>query len=452
MIRSSFYDLTADAGWETSRRVSGYDIKFEVISGLEQLMLIIASGEPYDYIYLTPANYARMMSEGALLDITDLLAKYGDNITGAITNLWPSTTVDGRIYAIPSTVAQPDSLPLSIVVRQDLLDKADIKMANTVEEFYEMLKAVKKAYPNLIPLTLDGTSSQDNPGGYFIHNVAAGFGMTGYWQLIDNNVVPIIKHPQLKPYLEYMIKLYKEGLIDVEMPALENKDMNAKFSSGRAVMMKSTWNGIETIIGALRANVPTLEYSVVPILTDNKGNALVEKRIGVGAFGGIPVTAKHPEDAIKAINNMIQMDNFTEIALGIEGVHYTKDGDKYALIQPAFNDERVNSNVFISGFYREDIYPKMWEARLSKNADLEWIFNAYKASIKDFGVYNPVGLAPAVTVVDNKAALDDYVRDGLVNIVAGAAPLSSLDTLIRYWDANGGKEIEKFYNDWYAGI
>ncbi len=49
LIAAGFYDIDADSGWEVSQRVAGYNIEFEVINGTEQLMMIIASGEPYDY-------------------------------------------------------------------------------------------------------------------------------------------------------------------------------------------------------------------------------------------------------------------------------------------------------------------------------------------------------------------------------------------------------------------
>lgn len=446
LVSSSFYDLEADAGAKITREVSGYNIEFQVISGVEQLMLIISSGEPYDYVYLSPANYNLMMNNNALMDITEPLDKYGGNIKKAITTLWPATTVNGKIYAIPSTIAQPGSLLNSIVARGDLLDTAGIKVPTTIDGFYETLVAIKKAYPKMIPLTTDAKSGY---GGYFVPNLAGAFGITGTWQDVKGTITPIIKHPNLKAYLEYMAKLYKEGLLDVEMPALSSKDKVAKWTSGKSVMMVNGWNGIETAIGALRELEPNMKTAVLPIMIGKDGTQVAEKRSGVGAFGAIPVTSKHPVDSIKALNSIIEMNNFTRIALGDEGTHFSMNSDGgYKLIQPAFNNERVNSNVFVSGFYREDVYPKMWEARLSKNADLETTFNAFKASIAKIGVDNPVSLAPAVTVVDNMQALDTYVMDALNGIVAGVTPVDQLDKVIAYWDSNGGTKIEKFYNEW----
>jgi putative aldouronate transport system substrate-binding protein len=453
LINSAFADLEHDAAWKAAEDGAEYEIKYEQITGNEQLMLLIASGEPVDFVSLTPDQYQLMMNEGGLMDITDLLDQYGSEIKASITTLWPASTKGDRIYAIPSTVAQPNSLRHSVVYRKDLLDKAGIKMASTPDEFHTMLKAIKSAYPDMIPLTISNKYGKANPGAYFVQPIASAFDLMGEWQDIDGICVPIVKNPGLKPYIEYMRGLYGEGLIDAEAPALEEKNEIAKFTSSTAVMMKASWNGSDLYTGTLSKLVPDSYVAVMPLLTDANGNATVETWSGVGAFGGIPATSKHPADAIKAINNQMRIEPFTRIALGDEGVDYTKDADgTYHLIQPAFNQHRKNANVFISSFYREDVYPKMWEARLEKNANLQRIFREMKASTKSFGHPSPISLAPNVVGVDNKSALEDYVRNELVSIVAGTKPISALDDLIKYWNANGGQKLEDFYNGWYRMV
>lgn len=194
-----------------------------------------------------------------------------------------------------------------------------------------------------------------------------------------------------------------------------------------------------------------MEYDVLPLMPDATGKVHGRMEYGLFAYGAIPVTCERPEETIAVINNQIKEESFTEIVLGVEGTHFEYDENgNYKLIQPAFNEEKNNSNVFVNGFLREDIYPKMWETRLTKNADLEWIFKTYKASLQDAGVKDPTALAPAVTVVGNKVALDTYVKDNLTAIVAGTKSLGDLEAVRAYWSANGGKEVEEFYNNWYS--
>ncbi len=445
LISSSFFDLNSDIGWEVCQRVAGYKIDFEVLNGTEQLMLIIASGEPYDYVYLNAANYNLMMTEGALMDITDLLAEKGPNITEAITTLWPSTTVDGRIYAIPGTVAQPDSLNNSLIARKDLLDAAGYEtLPDTLDGFTKMLEDLKAAYPDMAPMTASDT--------WLIANIASAFGITGQYEMADGAITHVTDDPNLKAYVEYLTDLYARGLLDAEMPAITAADMRSKWTSSNAVIMYNGWTGMETPIGALRELKPDMAYAVLPLLKDENGKVHAEMKTGVGSYCGIPVTSQHPAETIEAINNMIQIDNFREIVLGVEGTHYNVDAaGNYTLIQPAFNDEKNNSNVFVSGFYREDVYPKMWELRLTKNADLMAVFYAFKASLLDGGVANPTALAPAVTVIDNKSTLETRVKDTIIAIIAGTKDIGALDELRDYWNANGGDKMIAFYNEWSQG-
>lgn len=446
LISSSFFDLDSDTGMEVSQRVAGYKIDYEVLNGTEQLMLIISSGQAYDYVYLTATNYNLMMSNGALTDITDLLNEYGQNILEAFPTLWPAVTTDGRIYAIPSAVAQPNSLNNSMVARQDLLDAIGYTkdaLPTTLEGFKTMLQDIKAAYPDMVPLTA--------AADYLFCNIASAFNVKGLYELRDGKIESLVNNPELENYLTFMRELYAEGLLDAEMPALTSETARSKWSGGNAVIIYTGWNGIETPIGAMRELYPEMAWEVLPLLEDAAGKVHAELKYGVGAYGGIPVTAEHPAEAIQAINNLIQIDNFKEIVLGVEGVHYTTNEDgSYTPIQPAFNEEKNNSNVFVSGFYREDEYPRMWEARLKKNADLEACFFAMRDSVLDGGEPSPVALAPTVTVVDNKAALETRISDVLIAIITGSSDISALAELQTYWENNGGAEIIDFYNDWYT--
>lgn len=444
LIASGYYDLETDLGVQACRRVAGYNLEYEQINGTEQLMLIISSQQPYDYVYLNQANYNLMMSEEALMDITDLLNEYGQEILAAFPTTWPATTVDGRIYAIPSPAAQPDSLTNSIIARKDLLDAIGITEYPTdLEGFIKMLEDIKAAYPDMTPLTASAN--------YIFANISSHFNVQGLYQLIDGKVTCIVDNPNLKAYIECMRDLYARKLIDAEMPALTANDMRAKFSSSKAVLSYQGWSGCETPLGALRQLVPDMEYAVLPLLEDENGQVHAQVKYGVTAYGAIPVTSEHPAETIQAINNMIKIDNFTEIVLGIEGTHYEKlENGRLAPIQPAFNNDKVNSNVLVSGFYREVEYPTMWEVRLAKNADLQDVFYKMRDSLLDGGERSPVALAPAVTVVDNKATLEQKINDTLIAIIAGTQGIEELDTLKTYWDKNGGAEIIKFYNEWYA--
>ena len=450
LITSPTYDIEGDVTVQAVRRISGYKVNYEQLNGTEQLSLII-SGEKdaaqYDFINLNKSRYNLMMSNEALADITDLLDEYGPNIKKAYSTLWPAVTVDGRIYAIPSTAAQPNSLNASIMARKDLLDAigyTEDKLPRTLDGFIQMLRDVKAAYPDKVPLTM--------AKGYIITPITSAYNVLAEqapYQYMDGHVISVLSNPNLEKYLETMRMLYKEELIDIEMPALDATTASNKWASGQAVMLYASWKGCDPYIAAMRELFPEMDYEILPLLEDENGKVHAQVYYGVGSYGGFPVTSKHLVDTIKAINNMMEDANYKELVLGVEGVHWEyRDGSIYP-IQPAFNDEKNNSNSFLGGLYREDVYPIYWEVRLKKNNDIERCFYGMRGSLLDGGEQSPTAIAPTVTVVDNLNALEARISDTLVAIVSGSEEMSALEELRTYWNNNGGDKVVEFYDTWY---
>lgn len=453
LISTSTADFQKDHGYGVAERIAnelGCEIEFELINGTEQLMLIISSGQAYDYVYLSSGNYKKMMEEEALMDLTDLLAQYGNNITESITTLWPAVTVDGGIYAIPSTAAQPDSVRYSIVARQDLLDKigwTTDKLPKTLDGFTQMLRDIKAAYPEMIPLT----GSKDCGYGALISNIASAFGIeTGGnlapYQLVDGNVTFITDNPKVNEYLTYVKGLFDEGLIDAEWNAQTLADSRNKWIGNQAVLSYNSWNGFA--IDTMYELYEGMEFSTLPLLEDENGKVHVQVYSGVGAYGGIPVTAEHPAESIQVINALMDWDNHLEMGLGVEGVHYSKTEDGgFLAIQPAFSEEKNISNVFIAGFYREDIYPTYWEVRLQKNAYMQRFFYEQRALQLDGGRRSPVAIAPA-TGVEAQTSLETAVKESLMATMCGGS-MEDFEKVVKKWHAEGGEDVVAFYDAWY---
>ena len=145
----------------------------------------------------------------------------------------------------------------------------------------------------------------------------------------------------------------------------------------------------------------------------------------------------------------MEWDTHRLIGLGVEGVHWEYDENgNFKAIQPAFSEEKNISNVFIAGFYREDIYPTYWEVRLQKNVYMQRCFYDQKASLLDGGERSPIAIAPS-TGVENQSALEKRVDDALLAYVNGGE-MAKVDEAYEYWHKNGGEDVIEFYNTWYA--
>ena len=78
----------------------------ETGSYAQQVSLRMASSEPTDLLLTMPADsasFTSMQAQNQLMDITDLLAEYGQDIQNIMGDKLKGTSANGRIYGVPGT-------------------------------------------------------------------------------------------------------------------------------------------------------------------------------------------------------------------------------------------------------------------------------------------------------------------------------------------------------------
>lgn len=432
---------------------TGYKVKYDMLpadKSEDKLNLLISSAEPYDAITIggNKALYADYAKKGALVDLGPLIDKYGPNIKASISEeSFNAVKVDGKIYAIPFRGVEFSST--SLMVRKDWLDKLGLQMPTTVDEFTAMLKAFKDKDPGgngdkNAPLTING-------GAPIIENLIGAFGMPNSWSALDGKLVPRPLHPGFKDYLGYVADLYKQGLLDKEFAVNKDATMKEKFTSGKAGVIVLNWADIPTIGDALNKNFPDAKFAYIPILKGKDGKGGLNANSGFDRITFIPKASKHPEDAIKWMNAKLEPETFKEIAIGVEGKHYTFKDGVYTPILPIFTDERNQANNYLTGVDEKN-YPIYWQARVQKDARLYegWSY-LNKVMPKEMRIADPLGVAPVLpTFSKENAQLNQLVNDFAVKVVVGEEPLSSVESFATKYKQAGGEASYKEINDWYT--
>lgn len=119
------------------------------------------------------------------------------------------------------------------------MEKLGLEVPNTLDEFYEVLKAFKEGDPDGngkaddIPLTFVWSSSRFNLNGYW-----------NAWKLVDNNwahymvrdgkVLSPNMQPEYRDAVLFLRKLYDEGLIDMEFVTQDEPQFLSKIKNGQA--------------------------------------------------------------------------------------------------------------------------------------------------------------------------------------------------------------------------
>lgn len=434
---------------------TGYKVKYEMLpadKAMDKLNLLISSAEPYDVITISgeKAVYTDYAKMGALVDLTPLIEKYGENIKASISQeSFDAMKVDGKIYAIPNRASE--FAGSSLMIRTDWLDKLGLKMPTTIGELTEVLKAFKEKDPGGngdkgAPLSIDGALAT-------MVNVTGAFGVATSWNELDGKLVPTPLHPGFKEYLTYMAGLYKQGLLDKEFAVNKDATLKEKFTSGRVGVIPLPWYDIPGIADALNKNFPDAKYAYVPALKGENGQA------GLGMSGGfdrltfIPKSSKHPEDAIKWINAKLEKDTFKLISIGEEGKHFTYKDGVYSPILPLFTDERGMASNYLNGI-DEKLYPIYWQARVQKDPRLYEGFTFLNKEIPaEARISDPLAMAPSLLEYSkNNSSLNQMTNDFAVKVIVGEESTDAVDTFIKKYNAAGGEASYKEVNDWYASV
>ncbi|WP_438350701.1 extracellular solute-binding protein [Paenibacillus sp. FA6] len=423
---------------------TGYEIKYEMLpaeNADEKLNLLVANKESFDLMKLNAAQFYNLATAGALEPIDELLKAHGDNINQAIKpDSWGSATIDGKVYALPETGAGV-SIGEELVVRQDWLDELGLKIPTNPDELYSVLKIIKEK-KGIIPLT----GSRDSIYG----DIAAAFGVLTDWKEVDGKLVHKAEQPEMKAFLEYMIKLYSEGLLDTEMPINTAPKAIEKFSSGKAAIYKLAWWNAGSTISALSKNFPDAKVSVIPYLRGKDGKATIGAVANTTWFIAIPKASKHKEDAMKLLNAKLELETFKGMAIGTEGIHHEVKDGKYYPILPKFNDELNNASAFMTGV-DEEKYPTYWQARVRKDPVLQAYYEEFQKNSEGIIIVDPMSLAPPIEAVSkNTLKLNKLLDDNVLKFIAGSEPLASYEQFLAQWHAEGGTDMVRAANEWYA--
>jgi putative aldouronate transport system substrate-binding protein len=277
----------------------------------EQMNLIYASNNLPDAFYGTIAlnvnDVIKYGSQGMLIPLEKYINK------GMMPNLYDVlekhpeikrmiTAPDGHIYSLP--VIRELLLwqsPDTMFINKVWLDKLGLKVPQTTEEFYRVLKEFKTKDPNgngqadEIPFTFIFNNDTSGIGSLF-----GAFGRADWTKhvFIENGkVVFSASQPEYKEAIKYFQKFYAEGLFDQESLAQDNRQLVAKGSGGKDVTVGGyfAWNDF---------NVPGVEraknYVAVPALEGPTGKKVWRKAAwnnnGVIPTGfAITAVNKHPE-------------------------------------------------------------------------------------------------------------------------------------------------------------
>ncbi|MDI6099409.1 extracellular solute-binding protein [Actinoplanes sp. NEAU-A12] len=281
--------------------------------------------------FIIPKTYhpdeEAFIAGGAILpvsDYVDLMPNYSDKL--ARWNLQPNVdgfkAENGKYYLLPG-LHENVWQDYSLAVRTDIMDKLGLTAPQTWDDLANVLREMKKAYPDRYPLS-DRWSTPPQPGGNNLINLVgtaygarAGWGWTpAVWDAAAGRFVYSGAMDQYRQMLEYLNKLVTEGLVDPESFTQTDDNARQKFAAGKSFVMSCN---AQTLVNEARKDIAKIP-----------GATVAKMILPTGPMGATLPGYNRLENGIMISKKAAESKNFVAMMQFIDWVWYSDAGQLFS--------------------------------------------------------------------------------------------------------------------------
>jgi putative aldouronate transport system substrate-binding protein len=295
----------------------------------EKMNALLASKDLTDVVFIDSFNetpsYATALEQGAFWDLTPYIQDY-PNLAAYPEDIWENAKYNGKIVSLPRV--RPLDGQIAMIIRQDWLEKLDLKAPETLEQLRTVMDAFTKQDP-------DGNQKADTYGAVFMGSPSPNlpmyiFGVDNGWHEDANgNLTPEWMMPEFREGLKFFAEAFAAGTIMPDFPVLKTQQVKEMLVQGKAGI------GFTSVIDAynytldLQKSVPDGKFQAyqIPMASDGKRHY----NQASGFYGQLLVNKKVSEEKLKKILEVFDYtatkEGYNLISYGIEGVDYTVSAD-----------------------------------------------------------------------------------------------------------------------------
>jgi putative aldouronate transport system substrate-binding protein len=350
---TSFSDQIA---WQEITRKTGIRVDWTTVTALAnndniQFGLLMASGDLPDFFAsIRPVMYEQYGRMGALLPLEDIIKTSIPNLDRFLVNdpevRGSVTSPDGRIFFVPRIMPPETRNYQGFYIRKDWLELVGLPPPDTVDELYATLVAFRDRIPGATkPFTSDprpliyswgvGTRANGNMNDdTFVEDGQIKFGPTD---------------PRFRQALQFINRMYSEGLLDPEYMGITNAQLTTNFMTNASGAAWGSWSGFLQMLNNL--------YN-----RDGRGEPLIALAPLAGPTGFRGTQGRHPAidlitggaiaSSSRRVDDVARLFNFLYSDEGITTFYYGVEGDTYRMVAgvPTYTEKVTTSPLGLLGF------------------------------------------------------------------------------------------------------
>jgi putative aldouronate transport system substrate-binding protein len=416
----------------------------------DKLNITLASGD-LPHIMMIPSKIPSFISavrDGAFWELGPYLKDY-PNLSQANEITLQNSSIDGKVYGIYR--ARPLGR-LGVTFRKDWLTNLGIENPQTIDEFYNVLKAFTHDDP-------DG-NGQDDTYGMVISKYTGPFDIMQIWfgapnkwgEGKDGSLEPDFFSDEYMNALKFFKKLYDEKLINEDFAVMDPQKWGYPLLNGQAGVIVDVLDRGRRADEDMRKANPDLKepIDIFGAVEGPKGLRSLPTS-GYSGLLAIPKTSVKTEEELKQVLAFIDKLSEKEAQIlaynGIEGRHFElNDGKLVSLVadNKALINEFTDLNQFYTGIPENRFHqPEMSPVREKEQQILK--------DNEDIVVANPAEALLSEIYAQKGQQLDNIINDARIKFIVGQIDEAGFKDAIKLWRNTGGddyiKEINKLYKE-----
>lgn len=435
------------------QRRTGVKIKFlhpPVGQAREAFNLMLASGDLPDiieyYWYDIPGGPNSAIENGYVVKLNPIMNKWTPNLKKFLKDNPEydrmAKTDEGNYFAFPFVRGDETLIGASgPIIRKDWLDELGLKVPETIDEWYVVLKAFKEKKNATAPLSVEA-SSQD----HLSMMLAGGFDNTRGFYVDKKKIKFGGIEPGRKKYLETMRQWYAEGLIDPNFMTTTRKVRDSNIMTGKSgATFGAGGSVLGNILTAMEKSDPKFNLVGVKFPTPKKGELprFAFQSLPIGGYnnnGNAVISAKcrNVEVAARLLDYAYSEEGKLLYNFGIEGVSYKmvngyptytdlimKNTENLSLAQIMAKYIRGHMN---GPFVQDKRYiEQYYQYQQQKDAILAWKENRYRNHVLPPITPNAKESEELARIMND---INTYMDEMSVKFIMGLEPIANFDKYI----------------------
>lgn len=364
--------------------------------------------------------------------------------------------IDGKLYGTPFMILTRDTyMGNQPMIRGDILDELGLDMPTTWDELFDVLMAMKEAYPDSYPYGCRGGATN------IISRIAFDFGAGNglYYEPETGEYAYGYTSDAFVDVVDFLAKCYANGLLDPDYASADNNTWNDKSSNGIYLFSFDNPTFAYNWDAAIKQSDENAYWTPVPVMTAPSG-AL--RRMGPGAqdYGYMCVVSaksEHIAECMQLIDWMYSEEGYITTNFGKLGVSY-EIGENG---KPVFTDAVLEASKSFADPWRGTMGSiGVGQLGICLVDDASSGFAFMSETVQKWQAYwtecipqyTTARLAPALTVEESQRAteittnLNTYYTSIIDNYVTGKIPVDEFAKEYDKFVELGCEELVEIYN------